>query len=942
MPPPQTTPPAGAFASLSELRSAHNELLKRSKDEGESDAVLDVAQTLIARGVATGVVIDTEDDRWAAQSLLDYWSTLLFRNKRPAPDATLADFDANTLVQNAEAAYANLSDSEKSVADRWLELLARPAPANAIALPLLSGHEVNQPNAPVVLRKLQQAGVVQEVANPEQPDAPKFQLANEALARHWQKLIDSLEDQRAAQRRRRRLTAAAETWAKSNEDATMLWRGTLLAETEQYTDLNDVEKKFVEASRRADEDEQARKLRIATERLILERSARRRTVVLAALLAIATIVAIGTGIYAYRLAQAAADSALSRQLAAQSSALITARPQVALLLSLEANRVGRTPEARSNAWEMMQANAGSEQLVKMLEPAADSVWDVVYSPDGKFFYTASEDGTVQKWDAVTRERIGKPFIAGSPTSDGHAGIYRLAINRDGTRLATGDGRGRIAVWDLTTPTPQQIASATSPASEGNRPAVFALAFSPQGDVLASGTSVTTTGVIDLWRVADLAAGKPITSLLAHKNWVWDVAFNADGSRLASAGRDGVINLWDTSAIEATKPITTLPAAKGNNATSVAFTPDGRWLISGHANGRIVIRDLLNNKSLTVNGAHGGTVWGLLVSQDGRRLYSSGTDRAIRVWDITDPLGIRRLAVMKGLPATILHIALNNDAQEILAGDNDGNIALWNVATLPSLALPANDIQQLAFNAAGDVLSASTNDGARFDWNLARGDFSTTTISASAPAITLPVASIGQLSATAECIAIGTLDGVCRSSAITLTQAGAATLLTPTIRGGVSIITFTPDLKRLIAGTSNGEILLWDVATKQRVGPPLVKHDSPVRALAFNQEGTLMASGSAGHNIVLWDLQRLDRLGEAFVNPAISANGNELGTSSLAFSPDGKRLASAGADVVVRLWNIDIAAWPERACKLATSNLSESEWHRFLPDQPYRKTCANLP
>lgn len=207
MPSPQ---PAGAFASLGELRAAHNDLLKRSKDAGETDAVLDAAQTLIARGMETGVVIDTEEDRWAAQSLLDYWSTLLFRNKRPAPDATLADFDAAALAQNADAVYASLSEGEKPLADRWLERLAKPAPAGAIALPLLTGHEVSQPNAATVLRKLMQAGIVQEVANPEQPDAPRFQLANEALARHWPRLSESLEDQRAAQRRRRRLTTAAE------------------------------------------------------------------------------------------------------------------------------------------------------------------------------------------------------------------------------------------------------------------------------------------------------------------------------------------------------------------------------------------------------------------------------------------------------------------------------------------------------------------------------------------------------------------------------------------------------------------------------------------------------------------------------------------------------------------------------------------------------------
>lgn len=80
--------------SLSSLRSAHSELLKRHRETGSTPELLAEMEEFIYRGRATGALLDTDEDRWASQSLLDYWSAILYRAGREPPDATLAEFES--------------------------------------------------------------------------------------------------------------------------------------------------------------------------------------------------------------------------------------------------------------------------------------------------------------------------------------------------------------------------------------------------------------------------------------------------------------------------------------------------------------------------------------------------------------------------------------------------------------------------------------------------------------------------------------------------------------------------------------------------------------------------------------------------------------------------------------------------------------------------------
>ncbi|MFB3092823.1 MAG: serine/threonine protein kinase, partial [Dehalococcoidia bacterium] len=113
------------------------------------------------------------------------------------------------------------------------------------------------------------------------------------------------------------------------------------------------------------------------------------------------------------------------------------------------------------------------------------------------------------------------------------------------------------------------------------------------------------------------------------------------------------------------------------------------------------------------------------------------------------------------------------------------------------------------------------------------------------------------------------------------------------------------------------------------------HTSVVRSVAFSPDGARLASGSGDGTIRLWSVET----GQVLT----TLKGHTAPVTSVVFSPDGTRLASGSGDQTIRLWDLEVTSWQTRACHRANRNLTYTEWRQLLgKEEPYRKTCEELP
>lgn len=262
--------------------------------------------------------------------------------------------------------------------------------------------------------------------------------------------------------------------------------------------------------------------------------------------------------------------ATSRQLAAQSRAVLKEYPQRSVLLAVEALKVTmRAGESRvpadGEALRQALATIGGHGLDghELELGAFRGISDIAISPDGHWLVTGSNDTTARLWDLTASDPTANSIVL-----DGHrAPIWDIAIGPDSRWLVTGAGLGAACLWDLAASD-----SATNPiVLHGHEGIATTVASSPDGHWLVTGDQGGTT------RLWDLAASNLVTEpivLHKHTETIWDVAISPDSRWLATGSGDGTTRLWDLTA-PATNPI----VLRGQEEwiSDVAFSPDGHWL-----------------------------------------------------------------------------------------------------------------------------------------------------------------------------------------------------------------------------------------------------------------------------------------------------------------------------------------------------------------------------
>ena len=642
-----------------------------------------------------------------------------------------------------------------------------------------------------------------------------------------------------------------------------------------------------------------------------------------------------------------------------------------------------------------------------------AVLSVAISRDD-YLACACGDPIVRVWD------LRDPGAAPLQLAGHRTGVEAVAFTNNGRYLASGDRNGSVHVWDL-----QNLKAKPLWLSHANRP-IHSVAFSPDGSLVAVSDGDT---VVHLWKVHDrqseptiithsdtvqslafsrdgrqLAVGGAglylwnVSSLSAPpmrvrdvKEQAWAVAISPDGARVASAENSGV-HLLNTS--PNTAPAVTLTDAKTGGISAVAFTEDGsRVAAGGLRNVSLWDPRKPGVASLRLDGIE-GQVMALSFSHDGRYL-ATGSDRTLRVWDLKSddsstllspgPLNTMARHPVRQSGASYLGLAFSRDGARLASASDDPNVRVWNLGQIDAapLVLRGHEdaVLTVAFSPDGShvasgggttspdaLLGLYSSEGRRL---VAGGDGIVRVWSLNSPA-SAPLKFVGHRDAILALlfsrggsnVSSASADGTVRSWDVTDSRRSAVVLderskqlafalepykrwlldrypsstddlrnqlgkaLEDVAKGQSSffMVALSPDLRQLATvGVDRHTIRVWDLTNRSAPPRLLETRAGTISTIAFSPDGKHLASGGTRPNIQIWDLTDPGK-------PPVQQGQENVGTSAIAFSPDSARVAYVAGAVnqrAVDIWDRrDPTKQPRR---LNAGSLTSIDSLAFSPD-----------
>ncbi|MEW6672968.1 MAG: PDZ domain-containing protein, partial [Thermodesulfobacteriota bacterium] len=331
------------------------------------------------------------------------------------------------------------------------------------------------------------------------------------------------------------------------------------------------------------------------------------------------------------------------------------------------------------------------------------ILSVAFSPDGRQVVSGGNvKNSLKLWDIATGRDL-KTFAGDSDA------VYAVAFSPDGRYVLSGSANHTMKLWDVAAL--KEIRAFTASIKDD---LIDAVAFSPDGRYALSGAS---DRMLRLW---DIASGGEVRAFGGHAGWVSAVVFSPDGRYALSGSWDATLKLWDVAGgkeVRSFPPAAATPAGRAGRRgapvsqaapdkytpadvvpapvqlagdklgmkmasfagriSSVAFSPDGRYALSGNWGGILTIWDIATGREVGTFKGHTDRVNAVAFTSDGKSILSSARDNTIRLWDAASG---RETKVFSGHRGDINSLAVSGNAAGFISGGSDGTVRRWDIGT----------------------------------------------------------------------------------------------------------------------------------------------------------------------------------------------------------------------------------------------------------------------
>ena len=553
--------------------------------------------------------------------------------------------------------------------------------------------------------------------------------------------------------------------------------------------------------------------------------------------------------------------------------------------------------------------------VKLLSIDAAGTRDVDFNADGSQIIGVDEAGRVHVWNALDGQEIltlkgdsnGARCVAASPR-DGrivsagssinlwdinsaqiasevkpHDGrVLALAISPDGKRMVTSGLDKKVIVWDA-----QTVKQITSFATEFY---VNDIAFSPDGIQFVTGGGAIK-GLIDRvscseLRTWDTESGQLLKEFVGNSNRIKSVAYSPDGRKIVSGDVEKEVKLWDVETGEELLSISLPDRPDGFRNDDgcydhVTISPDGKTIISVD-DCEIRSWDSENGREQIVLAGHRDKVRCVAYSPDSSRVVSGSKEGAVKIWNAASG---RELMSLNGHDTPIVSVSFSADGRRILSGGEDDNIKLWDAETgQETLTLQYKNVARTEFSPDGCSIVAGNEEGDIKMWKISPSRSGLTLSSRGRVRLAVDA----HFSPDGNQIVCGWFDGsITVWNALTGIQ--QLELYDRGITYGHVNVAITPDSKQIVASTGEGEIKYWDAQSGRVVQYAKLENLEKLEGMykfAVSPDGKKVVgastqSGADGVGIAVWDA----RTGESL----LEIEKDEL-AAVVVFDRSGSRIA----------------------------------------------------